>query len=353
MKLPGRLSLSSIGAILVLAGLFFWLWGESATKVAPGRSPIAYTPPTGVVVTVEERKLPRFLRWPGVVQATAAARIAPKIAGQILTLVELGAFVHQNQELARLDDKQIRAHLKVAQAQLAAARAEAERARTDAVRTRRLFAQNAATQRDLEQAEAAFRAASARVRESLHQVEAAQAQLAETRLLAPFSGNVSARLANPGDLAIPGQAILRLENPARLEVKSHIPEQCSYFLTSDTTLNVEMPVAGKRFTVKVSEISAAADPFSHTLEVKAALPPQPGVLPGAFAWVEQACGEETLRLVPAAAIRQVGQLEEVLLARSGEAVQTRLIRTGRRLGDKVEVLAGLEAGDPVLVPDGR
>ncbi len=353
MKLPGRFVISSVGAILILAGLFLWLQGGFTRKVAPGRSPIAYTQPTGVVVTVEERKLPRFLRWPGVVQATATARIAPKIAGQILTLVELGAFVQQNQELARLDDKEIRARLKAAQAQLAAARAEAARARADAVRMRRLFAQDAATQRDLEQAEAAFRTASARVRESLHQVEAAQAQLAETRLLAPFSGNVSARLANPGDLAIPGQAILSLENPNQLEVKSHIPEQCSYFLTPDATLNVEIPAAGKRFAVKVSEISAAADPFSHTLEVKAVLPPQPGVLPGAFAWVEQACGEETLRLVPAAAIRQVGQLEEVFLARSGEAIQTRLIRTGRRIGDKVEVLAGLEAGDPVLVPEGR
>lgn len=352
MKLPWRL-IWGLGAILALGVLLVWLQGGFITKVSPGRSPIAYTHPSGTVATVEEKKLPRLLRWPGTVQATATARIAPKIAGRILTLVELGSFVNKDQELARLDDREIRARLKAAQAQLAASRAEAERAHADAARMRRLFAQEAATERDLEQVEAASRAASARVREAQHQVEAAQAQLAETRLIAPFSGNVTERLANPGDLAIPGQPILGLQNPDRLEVKSHIPEQCSYFLSLGTALTIHIPAVGKHLEVKVSEISAAADRLSHTLEVKAQLPAQPGILPGSFAWVEQACGEETMLLIPAAAVRRVGQLEEVLLARAGETVQTRLIRTGRRIGDQVEVLAGLEAGDPVLVPEGR
>ncbi|MCX8048143.1 MAG: efflux RND transporter periplasmic adaptor subunit [Methylohalobius sp.] len=352
MKWPQRWIWSGV-ALGALIGLLVWLQGGLVTKVAPGRSPITYSSVVGTVVIAEEKKLPRLLRWPGVIQAAATARIAPKIAGQILTLVKLGDVVHQGQELARLDDKEIRARLQAARAELAAVQAEAERARTEAIRLRRLFAQEATTKRDLEQAEAAFRAASARVQEAQHQIEVAQAQLAETRLVAPFSGKVSARWANPGDMAIPGQAILSLDNPNRLETRSHIPEQCGYSLSLGTPLTVEVPAAGKRLQVEVSEISAAADPLSHTLEIKAQLMAQPNILPGAFAWVEQACGEETLLLIPAMAVRRLGQLEEVWLARPGEAVQTRLIRTGRRVGEQVEVLAGLEVGDPVLVPEER
>ena len=351
MKLNSKLvwgPVAFLGLILLLA----WVQGAFATKVPPGNTERPGRPVTGPTVTAVEQVLPRRLRWPGTVSADTVARIAPKIPGRILAItVDIGAQVKKGQLLARLDASQIQAQLRAAKAALAAARAQAVRAAADARRIRNLFRQQAATQQDLDAAVAAERTAKARVEQARQQIQAIQAQLKETRLYAPFTGSIIERLADPGDMGLPGKPILVLQNPRQLEVRTHVPERCAGFLRPGSEVAIEIPGQGLRLQAPVTEMAAAADPFTHTIEVKAALPEGQAVLPGAFAWVAQTCGEETVLLLPEAAVRRVGQLEEVAYVRDGH-VQTRLVRTGRRIDGQVEILSGLKAGDRVQLPEG-
>ncbi|BCX81657.1 membrane fusion protein, multidrug efflux system [Methylomarinovum caldicuralii] len=349
MKLTSKLvwgPLAFLGLVLLLA----WVQGAFATKVPPGNTGRPGKTVSGPTVAVAETPLPRRLRWPGTVSADTVAHIAPKIPGRILEIgVDIGSRVEQGQLLARLEDSEIRARLKAAQAALAAAQAQAQRAAADARRIRNLFRQQAATQRDLDAAVAAERTAKAQVEQARQQIQAIRSQLKETRLYAPFAGSVIERLADPGDMGMPGQPILVLQNPHRLEVYTHVPESCAVYLRPGTGVRIEIPGRRLQLMATVTETAAAADPFTHTIEVKAALPAGQDILPGAFAWVGQSCGEETVLLLPQQTVRRVGQLEEVDLVREGR-VQTRLVRTGRRIDGQVEILSGLKAGERVQLP---
>jgi RND family efflux transporter MFP subunit len=98
----------------------------------------------------------------------------------------------------------------------------------------------------------------------------------------------------------------------------------------------------------VSEIAPNADPGSRTFRVKLELPPTPGLRPGQFVRLQLPVGESRSLRVPAAAVVQRGQLEIVFVVANQNA-QLRLAKTGRRFGNTVEILSGLDADDSVVV----
>lgn len=338
-------------AILSLVLLLLYLQGTFTKKVPPGTTQGSRLESRGPTATVVQKTLPVILSWPASVVSATVADIAPKVPGRILNItVNLGDAVQPGQLLVQLDSDQIRAQWQAAQASLTAAQAQAARASADARRIRNLFAKESVTRQELDAALAAERATRAQVEEAHHRVEAIQAQLEETELRAPFAGSIIARRADPGDLALPGQTLLVLQDPRRTRVETAIPERCAHLLKLGDPLDVEIPSHGFKQTAAITEMSAAADPLTHTVLVKVSLPAYQPITPGAFAWVRQACGMRVALLLPAVAVHRAGQLEEVVLVTDG-AVQTRLVRTGRHYDGQVEILAGLKAGDQVLLPE--
>ncbi len=337
-------------SVLGLIFMLLYLQGTFAAKVPPGKGESTAPAAEGPTVQVTAEILPMMLRWPGTVTSDTVARVAPKIPGRIERItVDIGAKVKKGQLLVKLDDHQIKAQLEAAQSAVAAARAQAARAEADARRIRNLFAQGAATQQALDAIVAAARTSKAQVDQSLHQVEVLRAQLNETRIRAPFPGSVIERLADPGDMGLPGKPVLTLQNPLQLNVETAIPEHCARLLDLGEDLTVIVPGSDEKLAAEITDKAAAADPLSHTILVKAALPPQHPLMPGAFVWSAQACGKQKTFLLPSKAIRRVGQLEQVTQVIDGTAF-IRLVRTGRRVNGKVEILSGLEPGDIVLLP---
>ena len=337
---------SVLGLILIL----LYLQGTFAAKVTPGRSESQAPRASGEETTVIRQTVPSVRRWPGTITSHTVAKLAAKISGRIEKInVDIGALVRQGQLLVRIDDHRLRAQLNAARAALAAARAQAARAAADARRISRLHVEGAATQQALDAALAAARTTKARVSQASHQVEAIQAQLDETRIRAPFAGDIIERLADPGDMALPGKPILTLQNPAKLQIETSIPQHCAALLHIGNTLSIRLPGSSVVLSATVTDIAAAADSHTHTIEVKAALPDDPHLVPGAFAWAEQACGEESTLLIPQEAVSQIGQLEQVTRVVEGRA-QVRLVRTGRRWEHSIEILSGLAAGDTILIP---
>lgn len=337
-------------AALIL--LLIWLEGGFASKVGPGtaladNSPLQPSPTVRVVA--EDRRI--VMAWPGTVRSRTEAQVSPKIASRIEhILVRLGDRVTRGQVLARLDERSVQARLAQARASLSAAQAESVRSRTDAQRVENLFQREAATQQSLDHAVAAARAADAKVREAQSAIQEVEALFAETTLRAPFDGVVVQRQGEPGDTAMPGKPVLTILEPGWLRVEAAIPSSCAGAVQVGQQLAVFDRDESRRQTATVEEIAPSADSKTHTVLVKARLPRDTPLLPGAFVHIEQICGQQRSLTIPASAVTRRGQIESVRLVRDGHA-QLRHVRIGRRDGDRVEVLSGLQAGDTILAED--
>jgi RND family efflux transporter MFP subunit len=347
--------LYALAAITALILLLMWMQGAFEHKVEPGLSQAAAEEKAaaGPTARVMKREADEVFAWPGTVAARIVAQVAPKVAGRILEItVHAGEKVKRGQVLARLDEAEIRARVGQARAALAAAEAAAHRARADGQRLRNLFDKEAATRQDLDAAVAAARSADAQVREAREAVREAESRLGDATLNAPFDGVVVQRRQEPGDMALPGNPVLTLQQSQQLRIESAVPANCAGRVKLGDELKARIANPERELKAVVDEIQPAADPRTRTVLVKARLPEDSGVQPGAFGWLYQPCGQSEVLLVPASAVSRVGQLESVRLVVDGR-VRLRHVRTGKRHDGQIEILSGLKEGDLVQLPGGR
>lgn len=325
----------------------------------------------------------RSLVLTGRVRPPARPNVGATIAGTVRqVLVREGDRVRAGQLLVRLDDAQATAAVAEARAALttvrADARAEAERAarelrqaERDLARARQLHAAGALSQRDLEEAaqragdaRATSEAASARaaggsgslaqVAQGQAAVDAAEARLALTRLVAPAVGTVVARRVDPGDVVTPGQVLLELALQGPTEIVAFASEESLGELrTGASGLASADAYPGETFPVRVTWIAPAVDPAQGTIEVRLAVPAPPAyLLPDMTVSVDVEVARRARALVvPRTAVRVTGPgAGWVFIARDGRA-ERRAVQLGVAADSVVEIRGGLAEGDVVLLDD--
>jgi len=170
---------------------------------------------------------------------------------------------------------------------------------------------------------------------------------------------VAKRYVDPGDLAWPGKALLVTHEPKHLRLEAFVREGLAGRISKGLELTVVATAIGRELNGTVDEIVPAVDPKSRSLLVKVAVPPTEGLYPGMFGKLRLQLGTRETVLVPASALVRVGQLEMVCLESEGEGegegqcnvdVVRRLVTTGGRFGDRVEILSGLTGGEVLAVP---
>jgi RND family efflux transporter MFP subunit len=271
----------------------------------------------------------------GTVRAKLRAALEAKLSGRIDKMpVLLGQAVKAGQLVAHLDAAEIKARLEQAQASL-------QQAERDWKRSSALFDQQAATRSDYDTADSRYQVAKAAVAE-------AQAMMGYLEILVPFDGVVTKKWADVGDFATPGKPLIDIEDPSRLQLEADVPEAIASLIKQDAPLAVRVDSVKSDLTATVSEIAPSADPASRTFRVKLDLPQTPGLMSGQFARLVVPVGENTSVRVPASAVVMRGQME-ILFVVANQRAQLHLVKTGKRLGDDVEILAGLDAGESVVV----
>jgi RND family efflux transporter MFP subunit len=130
-------------------------------------------------------------------------------------------------------------------------------------------------------------------------------------------------------------------------LEADVPEAVVGKLTLGDKLPVRISALEKELAGTISEIAPAADPNSRTFLVKLDLPSTPGLRAGQFGRVAMPVGETTALRVLASAVVQRGQLELVFLVVDGRA-QLRIVKTGKRTGNEVELVSGVEAGEQIV-----
>jgi len=293
--------------------------------------------------------------------------------------VDAGQRVTQGKPLLDLDDRELAARLAEAKEGLAQARAARERAvqakaRGEAARVQarkryervqELFQAKAATDVEMEAAEAGFLEADAGVAEAEAAVAAGDAQiqmatqvvtqaevaLGYAKIEVPIDGVVSMKAVEEGDLAWPGKTLLEILDPSDLRLEAQVREGLISRVEDGTEFEIDLPALGKTLTGMVSEVCPTADPRSRTFRVRVEFDAVRGVHPGMFGRLRIPLEPREAVTVPSAAVRRAGQLESVIVDAGGGRWERRIVTTGRALtGDRVEVLSGLAGGETVGLP---
>jgi RND family efflux transporter MFP subunit len=287
------------------------------------------------VQTVENQSRTMTEEVVGTVRAKLRATLEARLSGRIEKLpVGLGEHVPKGRLIARLDAGELAARLEQAAASL-------EQAQRDWKRVSALFEQQSATRAERDSAQSRQRAAQGAVAE-------AKAMMGYVEIVAPFDGVVTKKWADVGDLAAPGKPLVDIEDPAALQLEADVPEAIASHIRRDARLGVRVDAVSGELQGVVSEIAPAADAMSRTLRVKLDLPPTAGLMPGQFARLAVPVGERKSVRVPAAAVVQRGQLEMVFAVADRHA-RLHLVKTGKRVGDEIEILSGLDAGHTVVI----
>jgi RND family efflux transporter MFP subunit len=248
--------------------------------------------------------------------------------------VAVGQAVKAGELLAQLEVREI-------QARLDQAVALRELAVLDLQRFTVLRQQQAVTQQEFEVVEAKHRVAQAAATE-------AETMLGYARVVAPFAGVIARKLAEVGDLALPGRALFELEDPTALRLEAEVPEAIIPRVQLGAKLPVRVATLADSLEGTVAEIAPTSDPNSRTLLVKLDLPPQPRLHGGQFGRVAVPLSQNAVLWAPASAIIQRGQME-ILFVVTNQVARLRLVKTGKRLGQEVELLSGVENGESVVV----
>jgi cobalt-zinc-cadmium efflux system membrane fusion protein len=309
--------------------------------------------------TVTERPGARQVVVLGEVAADESryAEVAPPTGGQIVrVLVELNARVREGAPLAQLRSTD----LGRARADLLAAEARRDLAQQTLERRRSLAAERIVATREVQEAEAAFRAADAEARAAVAALRALGIQEDDTGgdsslfyVRSPLSGHIIDRHAILGQYAGTTMPLFTVADLARVWLIAQVFERDAVNLRAGSIAHVTLAaLPGQEVDGRVTQVGRQVDAGSRTVPVRAELSNTEGLLrPGMSASVrlEVASQTETILAVPAAALQRVGEQWLVFVPRGPQEFEMRPVGRGRDLGNDVEVVSGLKAGETVVV----
>jgi RND family efflux transporter MFP subunit len=187
----------------------------------------------------------------------------------------------------------------------------------------------------------------AQVAQAEANLAAARVQLSSATLVAPFSGVVSGRQADPGAMATPGKPLLTLVDPSRFRIEALVPESQIGSIHRGDRPRVVIDALRQTVTGRVAQIVPSADPNSRTFLVKIALPRAEGLSSGMFGRVKMIAGADRGIFVPETALWRRESLTGVFVIRDGVA-RKRLVTAGEVEHGKAEILSGLSTGEVIV-----
>ena len=329
-----------IAVAAVLAGAVL------AVKAAEDKKAPAVAKPalTVTVVTPQRTELASTLVATGNIAAWQEALIGAEVNGLKLNDVRanVGDVVKKGQVLATFAAETIDADLAQSRASVAEAEAFLAEAQSNADRARTLEASGALSTQQINQYVTAAKTAEARLAAVRAVARASQVRLANTQLLAPDDGTISARSATVGAVVQGGQELFRMVRKNRLEWRAEVTSSELSRIQPGQKVIVVTP-AGANVTGKVRVIAPTVDPQTRNVQVYVDLQAGAAARAGMFARGEFELGKSPALTVPQPSVVVRDGSSFVFVMKSDNRVQQQKIVVGRRVGDLVEVTSGLQA----------
>ncbi len=331
-------------------------------------------------VTVEVAKpmaMNDFFTVAGIVRARRSTVLSSKITGMVTSVaVNSGDRVRKGQILVQIDNRELRAELaganaaldeigwaeKAAESALLAAKGQRELAATTYQRYEGLFARQSVTRQEFDEVNTKYKVADAemaRAEENRRAVAAkkdqaesriAQAQtlLDQTTIRSPYDGVVTDKPAELGMLASPGTPLVTVEESGSYRLDTQVGESEIRFAQQGKSVSVSIDAVPVELTGTVTEIVPAADPQSRTFTVKVQLPSDPALRSGLYGKARFPAGKRELIALPTHAILSRGELQGLFVVGNDDVVHFRLVKTGKKYGDRIEILSGINPGERVV-----
>lgn len=345
------------GAVTVLVfvgagvGLMMWLAGQFAPKVAATvTSPdSAARELSGRAVAVRQIRVPRIESSVGTIRAVHETTLGSKLLARVVEVqLKAGQNVREGDVLLRLDDIDLQAKLKQARAAVSSAEATHAQALRDERRNAELLKSNAVSRQEFERMATAVRSSEAELHRAEELVNEVQATLEWATVRSPMDGTVIDKKVDVGDLVRPGQVLVTLFDPKKMQLVASVRESLTRRLEVGQSIGVEIEGFKKQFTGTISEIVPEAQAASRAFQVKVTGRCPGGIYSGMFGRILIPLDDEPVLVLPRDAVRIVGQLELVDAIERGRSCR-RTVRTGRVFAHDVEVLSGLQEGEQVLI----
>jgi RND family efflux transporter MFP subunit len=348
-------------------------------------------PKTVRTARVEERMLGTTVLVNGTLDAYDRATVGAKVAGRVQGMaVDLGTRVSRGQLIARIDTTDYGIQLQQAEAGLAQARvrlglppeggsdsvdptdtppvrearAVLEEAQASRARYAALHKDGVISKADLDQAQSQARVAESRYQDALEEIRNRQAvatqrraeaalarqRLADTGIYAPFDGVVQQRIASVGEFLAAGAPVVELVKIDPLRFRADVPERDALQVRIGQAVQLAVDGAQGTFTGRVTRLSPTITERTRVLQMEADIPNGNGALrAGSFARATVVTDTTAASLtVPKEALVTFAGIEKVMVVEKGKTKE-KPVTTGRRLGDYIEVLSGLKAGEEVVL----
>jgi RND family efflux transporter MFP subunit len=327
------------------------------TVAACGEQPPPEPPPAAhraalKTAPVELREVELTYTAEAVIEAVRQSTVSAQIAGRIVDIrFDVGDYVKRGEVIVRIDERAATQAVAASEAQVAEARAAANNARAQFERAKSLAAQRFISQAALDKAEAEYKAAQARVGALLAGAGQAVTERGFATIVAPYSGVVSARHVELGEMATPGKPLMTGFDPTTLRAVATVPQTRVPSIQTGARARIEVPAVNRWLDVTNVVVVPSADPRTHTTRVRLELPADTqGVYPGVFARAHFTVGKATRLLVAREAILRRSEVTAVYVVGENGRPGLRQVRLGDAADERsVEVLAGVRPGERVAL----
>ncbi len=315
------------------------LWGQGMLETAPAQ-----------LETVEREQV-----FDGTVEAVHRTTVSAQTTGRVLeVLYDVDDYVEKGAVLVRLRDTEQRAQAEKAQAALDEAQARFEQARSEFARVEELYAKKLVSKSRYDQAKAERDAAQARLQAAEAALDAAREQLERTRIRAPYSGIVTERHVEVGEVVQPGTPVMTGVSLERLRVRVAVPQRVINAIRKLHRARVVVPDEdGRPRSIPARRLTffPYAQGRTNTFDVRVELPENvEGLFPGMFVKVAFVTGQQKRLVVPSSAVVYRSEVTGVYVVDEAARIHFRAIRPGRTMADpKIVVLAGLKPGERVAL----
>ena len=337
--------------LLSVAFLFLtvaWMSGIFSEKIPPGSTPAKLIEPQHTVEVIQKEHV-IYETVPASIEAKQATVISSRILARIKKVhVRAGDMIEKGQLMIELEDEDLQSRVSQANSRIESVTAQLNEAKASLERARNLSTQKLIANADLDKAQAAHDALLAEQASAQQVLSEATTSLAFARVVAPISGRIVDRLAEPGDTAQPGVPLLSLYNPFSLRVEANVREKLALSLNQGQSLNVIIPSLNKPLEAELEELVPFGNTGSRSFLVKGRLLESQQLLPGMYAQIKIPAGKKSTLLIPKSYIAQLGQLDMVWIL-DQQRTERRLVRAGKELDNGfIEIISGLQAGDKVI-----
>jgi RND family efflux transporter MFP subunit len=329
-KIVYGISLAVAGAVLGAGYLFF------REENSYAEAPKAEAPVSVAAVIVEPRIIDSVVTAAGVLSSKNTSVLSSKIMGRVVHLsVQEGDQIAVGKLLMKIDSGEITAQAIQAQAAYNNARLQYDRIKnlTDA---------KASTQMEMDQATLGLANAQAGL-------QAAKAMESYTIITAPISGQIVEKRINLGEMALPGQPLIKIEDNKNLRLEVTVKDLDILSIQPGKPVKVQIDaMPGVEISGIVSQVVQASDVRTHSFIVKIDIPASKGLITGMYGKAFFTIGKREAILVPKSAVVEMSGISGVYIVSADRGAVFQMIQVGEERGNFVEVITGLKKGDRVI-----